>query len=451
MSQSCEDTMNAKLGLRSRSPMPVATRSSEADDRVSPTPEPTVGAEVNGLLGLQVVVARQGIYRSDRSVDGYELFFQNDSAESSKQQYVDSEQMTTDVLEGALTIGLEQLVGDRRLYLNVHESLLAEPWDLWLPPDRTVIEVLETVGVNDELLAGCGRLVDLGFSVALTDFTWFDGAERLLELASIVKIDPHIWSNADRAQLTRLCEKHDVSLLAQNIDSHATVSELRDEGFTLFQGHALEQPEVVAGRTVERTALARLRTAAVMLEDDLEIESLEQIIRPEPGLAYQIIRLASIGRPGEMRRNIDSLRQAVVILGSRRTQQFLAMLLSRPPSREWEPTFVTVLARARACEILTGVYRPSSSALAFAAGLISGLDAVFGVSVAQIVSSMDLSDALESAILDPTSDVGKILADLISFQRGDRSHVPASAATPKDIENAFGQGFAWATHTLSMD
>ncbi|MDG6987636.1 MAG: DHH family phosphoesterase, partial [Nitrososphaerota archaeon] len=40
-----------------------------------------------------------------------------------------------------------------------------------------------------EVLAGVRRLVKQGFTVALDDFRWFEGAEALFELASIVKLD----------------------------------------------------------------------------------------------------------------------------------------------------------------------------------------------------------------------------------------------------------------------
>jgi EAL and modified HD-GYP domain-containing signal transduction protein len=414
-------------------------------------PTPTVGGReaATTAAGFDVVVGRQGIYRSDRTIDGYELLFRSDASSTTSVSALTSDQMTTDVLLNALSIGLENLVGDQRIYLNVDQELLTEPWDLWLPADRTVIEVLETVRVDDELLEGCDRLIERGFVVALDDFTWFDGAESLLERASIVKIDLLAVHGEDRRRLVRICQAYDVTLLAEKIEDLGELGQLQDEGFMLFQGFALERPQIVAGRSVEPSALARLRTAAVVLDNDLEIDDLERIIRTEPGMAYQIIRLASIGRSGETLRTVATLRDAIVILGTRHCQQFLAILLTRPSGPDWKPALVGVLARARACEVLTGQLYPAAQSVGFAAGLISALDAVLGVPLPEIAASMNLSEALSTALLDPTSDIGRILVDLIAHQLGDRGHRLISAASADDLDLAFGEGFIWATRALS--
>jgi EAL and modified HD-GYP domain-containing signal transduction protein len=402
-------------------------------------------------LGSQVVVGRQGIYRWDRSVDGYELLFRQELGSTTSESNRTSDEMTTDVLVSALNIGLDQLIGDRRLFLNVDQSLLSEPWDLWLPPERTVIELLETVRVDDELVAGCQHLLDLGFSLALDDFMWLDGAERLLPLVSVVKIDLLAVRGEQRRRLVDRCHAYDVDLLAEKIEDDAELVELHELGFTLLQGYALERPQVVAGRAVETTTLARLRTAAELLEDDLEIEEIERVIRTEPGLAYQLVRLASLGRPGETLRRLGTLREAIVMLGTRRSQQFIAILLARPAVDDRPSALVGVLARARACEVLTQRLHPASKSLGFAAGLFSALDAVLGVPIEEIVRSMNLSDELTAALLDPSSPVGGILADVIAYQLDDRAHSMASGAAHDEVAAAFGEGYAFAAHSMSFE
>jgi c-di-GMP phosphodiesterase len=420
-------------------------------DRSGPPAPPPVGGrdEATTAAGFDVVVGRQGIYRADQTIDGYELLFRADSGSTTSESALTSDQMTTDVLLNSLSIGLDHLVGDQRIYLNVDQDLLTEPWDLWLPADRTVIEILETVRVDAELLEGCDRLIDLGFAIALDDFTWFDGAESLLERASIVKIDVLAMSGEHRRRLARRCQAYDVTLLAEKIEDRGELGQFQDEGFTLFQGFALERPQIVAGRSVEPSALARLRTAAVVLDSELEIDDLERIIRTEPGMAYQIIRLASVGRSGETLRTVATLRDAIVILGTRHCQQFLAILLTRPSGPEWKPALVGVLARARACEVLTAAFYPAVQSVGFAAGMISALDAVLGVPLSDIAASLNLSEALTTALLDPSSDIGRILADLIAHQLGDRGHELISRASLVDLELAFGEGFSWATRALS--
>jgi EAL and modified HD-GYP domain-containing signal transduction protein len=432
-----EDTILSRIRSRESRPLPAQTASGV--NRDAATEDLRVGFRV---------VGRQGIYRSDRSTEGYELRLSPKLVPATPEPPTADGPVPTELLVDQLSVELDELIGGHRLFVNVDPGQLTEPWELWLPPNRTVIE-LSHVEVDDEFLAHCASLRDHGFSLALDGFEWFDGAEPLLALASIVKIDLTRVVGAERAELVARCRSHGVELLADKVQDQRELAPLHDAGFLLFQGVALERPQVTAGREVPRNALARLRAAVVLLDGDVEVAQLEEIIRTEPGMAYQVVRLASIGRLGETRRTVSTLRQAIVLLGVRRTQHVLAVLLARPPGGKWRSELITTLARARACELLLGRIDRANKPLGFAVGLISAFDRVLGIPLVEIIDSMSLSDELRTALLDPTSEIGTILADLISYEYGDHHQAPRSRITQNDLDDVFGEGFAWAAYSLS--
>ncbi len=67
--------------------------------------------------------------------------------------------MTADVVLGALTIGMSQLVGDKVVFCNAERGMLTGATPVTLPSHRTIIEVLETVALDDDIVAGCAGLV----------------------------------------------------------------------------------------------------------------------------------------------------------------------------------------------------------------------------------------------------------------------------------------------------
>jgi hypothetical protein len=72
------------------------------------------------------------------------------------------------------------VAGDRPCFINLtHEFLVGE---LTLPfgPEQVVLEVPETVAVDDEVIAGIAALVEAGYRIALDDFVWGSSHERLL-------------------------------------------------------------------------------------------------------------------------------------------------------------------------------------------------------------------------------------------------------------------------------
>src|SRR5580704_18269671 len=161
--------------------------------------EATRGAEMVDLseraipaTGSELIVARQPIFNDRFDVVGYELLFRPTKHALSTGQpedHLQGDLMTAQVLFNSIEIGVDRLAGDRLVFCNASRGVLVGDIPIVLPPERTVIEVLESVVIDDEVVEGCERLLDQGFTLALDDFTWFDGAERLLDMASIVKVD----------------------------------------------------------------------------------------------------------------------------------------------------------------------------------------------------------------------------------------------------------------------
>lgn len=398
----------------------------------------------------QVVVGRQGIYDTVGSVVGYELLFRGvDGAAAA----VTGDQMTAEVLFGAMALGFDHLVSDRDAWCNADRGVLLGELPLNLPPERTVVEVLETVDLDESVLRGCRALAGEGYRLALDDFVWRPGAEALLPLASIVKIDVLETAGTDLAELVDRCRQYDVQLLAEKVEDLDQLTELRDLGFELFQGYALERPTLVAGRSLEPGAFARLRMAATLLTDDPDLDRVEAVVRADPALAFQLIQLASVGRLGETRREISSLRQALVLMGSHRVRNWAALLVSRSPVRDTPAhDFVSTLILARACELLVGQYDAGKAHVGFAAGMLSAMTAELQVSPQDICQTVTLSDELIDAAFRAHGPVGTIVHDAVEFHHGNHRAEHRSNLTLPTLHAAFASAVAWAmTCSAALD
>ena len=391
-----------------------------------------------------VVVGRQGIYDGAGSVVGYELLFRGgSSSDTAGDGEADGDQMTAEVVYGALTIGLDQLVGDGRIFCNADRGVLLREVPLTLPADRTVVEVLASVDLDDAVLTGCRELVAAGYTLALDDFSWRPGIDRLLPLVSIVKIDVLHRTDETIAELVGHCRPYDVTLLAERVEDLSRVDRLAVHGFALFQGYAYERPSMVSASVLEPDGAHRLELAR-MLEEDLDLEELEAVIRSDPALALQVFRLAAVGRLGETRRAVGSLRQALVLTGTGQVKEWLTLLLARPGASRNRAGYTGALVRARACELLAARVGRASAPVGFAAGLLSSLDALLHVPASSLARSLPLSDELREAAFGGTGPVGLIVLDAVDYQLGRRgrrrSGLPEAA-----FQDAFSRAGAWAT------
>ena len=96
--------------------------------------------------------------------------------------------------------------------------MLVSEIPLLLPKDEVVIEVLETVEINDELIAACQKLRDEGYIIALDDFEFDKSFLPLLDLAHIVKIEFTTMNLDLQAALTEKF-KHKIKFLAEKVEA----------------------------------------------------------------------------------------------------------------------------------------------------------------------------------------------------------------------------------------
>jgi EAL and modified HD-GYP domain-containing signal transduction protein len=382
------------------------------------------------------VVGRQTI--RDRSMDvvGHELLIAElDCATTG---------ITTDVLLGASDSTLSRLVGDKTLHLAADRTLLLEDADrTTLPPGRTVLGIEPAAGYDEPVLDTARKLAARGFTIALDDFRWSPAAEQLLEVASLVKVDVQSTGPDERVDLARRCKPFKVRLLAANVETPGMIGDLVTQGFELFQGYTVQRATVDPERRIGAVNPARLASSVRMLGLQLDFFEIEEFLRTEPGLTYQVLRLASLGRPGETRRKVNTLRDALVLVGTWRIQGWIALLLARPDTLDGGDAITTALVRARACEMLAGAAAESARA-GFAAGMISSFEEVLQIPSDELARTLPLADDLRAAAFGTQTPLGRVVRDIADRHAGRRAHRLLCGLTTTDLDTALASAFEWA-------
>src|SRR4051794_7203871 len=295
---------------------------------------------------------------------------------------VDGEIMTASVVLSTLTIGVDQLVASKTMFCNAERGVLLGETPVTLPPHRTVIEVLESVAVDDETVDGRRALRAAGYSIALDDFVWFDDVERLI---------------------------------AEKCETEDDVQWAAEAGFELFQGYAIQRPEIVRGTTIAPSALTQVQLAMTLLTEQLDFEEIEEILCREPGLVLQVLQLASIGSHRGMRRQVQTVHEALVLLGTIRIRQWVALTILGGQQGGRTDALATALVRAGMAE-LAAPLEGLEPGVAFTAGLLSALDLLLGVDLEEIESSLDLDRELVAAAFHREGRYGDLVARVAAYQ-----------------------------------
>lgn len=393
----------------------------------------------------QVVVGRQPVFDVDLKVVGYELLFRDVASDNvADGGGRTGDEMTADVLYGALNIGLDRLVGDKTVFCNGDRGVLTGAVPIPLPPDRTIVEVLESVDVDPEIEAGCRALRAAGYRIALDDFVWFDGAERLLELASVVKVDVQQSGTEQALQLFDRCRPFGVQLLAEKVETTDQLALFRAHGFDLFQGFALARPTTLTGTSLEAPALGVLQTAAAVLDEASDLDDVEKIVRRDPALSLQLLNVATIGNLGETRRPVRTIRDALVLLGTQRLHSWITLLMLRSTRATTPDDLVTVLARARMCELLVEHRDRGSASFGFAAGMVSALDRLLGLPPQRLADQLPLDAQLLEAAFGHDSGMARLVHQVIEFESG------GAESADEEFRDAAVSALNWALQSVEV-
>jgi hypothetical protein len=118
---------------------------------------------------LYAYVGRQAIFDRQLGVVAYELLYRN--SEENRAEFSDANEATAaTILNAFVELGLEDLVGELPIYVNLPSDFLLGRYPIPLPPDRTFIEVLEDVPVTAPVLEALRAFRRRGFRIALDDF-----------------------------------------------------------------------------------------------------------------------------------------------------------------------------------------------------------------------------------------------------------------------------------------
>ena len=344
-------------------------------------------------------LARQAIFDRGQNVYGYELLFR--SSGSNTFDGSEASLATSQVIANTVfSIGLDNLLGGKRAFINFGRNLLVGDWTTMLPSQSVVIEVLETVEPDSEVLEACRNLRAQGYLVALDDFICDPRFEPLTELADIIKVDIRISSRAEQQKMIARYGSRGIRMLAEKVETHEEFEWSRDAGYDYFQGYFFAKPVILKGRQVPGFKLNHLKLLEQLQQHDLDFVRLEKLISNDVSFSYRVIRYVNSCAFGDSH-PVNSIRQALVILGERETRKWIS-LATLPALAQDKPNEIVMQAmvRARFCELLAAKARPAAStADSSLIGMFSLLDAMINRPLAQIIGEMHLSSPITEALL----------------------------------------------------
>jgi c-di-GMP-related signal transduction protein len=367
------------------------------------------------FLGRQPIVGR------DRELVAYELLFR--SSMTNAATVLDDVAASATVIQHIFSdLGMPLALGDKQGFINLPTPLLMSDLIEVLPPERIVLEILESVTLTPDVVTRCQQLQEAGYRLALDDVVGLSpDTQAVLPLVKLVKLDMMALCREEIIDLVRDLRPYGLTLLAEKVETLEQYEFCRELGFDLFQGYFFAKPVILTGRTVPPSSLALLRLLGLIIAD-AEVEELEHVLKQAPSLTLRLLKMVNAAAFG-MKKKISTLREAIFMIGRMQLSRLVQIMLFAQQSSlaaTSNPVLHAAIVRARLMEGLADALGwPGLRDRAFMVGMLSLIDVVFQQPMADLLALTNVEDTLQSAIMHRSGPLGRLLQLVMASEAED--------------------------------
>jgi len=396
------------------------------------------------------LLARQPIFNRKMQVVAYELLCRNYDIDFTSPEGGDT--ASSQVLLHTFTdLSIQSVVGKHQAFINFTRTLLLAP-----PPfnqDQLVIEVLEGQKVDAQMLHSLKRLREKGYTIALDDFELTEETRGLIPYADIIKLDVLQLSTEQILEHVEYLKPFGITLVAEKVETYEMLEFCKASGFDLFQGYFLARPKIIKGRKITENKQAVLQLLSVLHDPDVHLDEVERLIAHDPLLSYKLLRLVN-SAAFALPRNIESLRQAIMLLGLDIIKNWINLLAMANMGDKPLELSIAALTRARMCAAIATEMngRPRSDSF-FTVGLLSTLDAFMDAPLEVLLESLSLNENLNEALLQHSGNEGRVLEIVEHYEKAnwekiDWEYLSANNITPDVLTHIYLEAISWVSNTM---
>ncbi len=380
-----------------------------------------------------IMVGRQPILDKNEKLFAYELLFR--SAKSN--EIIDGEKATAEVIMNSLeSIGLSNLTQNKPAFINFTAKMIKNKISDILSSDSIYIEILETVEVDEEILAICKELKSQGFKIVLDDFEFKESLIELVKIADIIKIDfLNTTKKVRKETLYLIKSKYNkkVKFLAEKIENYSHLEEAKKFGYDYYQGFYFTKPDIVSGKKVEPFKQSYVNIIEELKKKNPDFRKIENYIKQDLSMSYSLLRLINSAAYGY---DINSIRQGIVLLGVDKLKKW-SLLYSFKSLNSQKPDvlLITSLIRAYFAESLKQHLDIDEDL--FMLGMFSLINAYLDRDLKEVLPQISLKSKFKNALIHKKGKLGDVLNIIEIYEKSEWQNLDKYSLNTKAVFNDY--------------
>ena len=324
-------------------------------------------------------------------------------------------------LEFVREIGTEPFAGENDFFVEIskYQLLIGMPLSMHIPPKNFVCVIDKDTLLDNAAYAKLGILQRRGYRLAVNGFP------RAISMDTAVKVfDFVLLSCADEKFNIELKEIRPyifkTKLVITDVPDMDSFNKYSGARGVLLSGNFYSQP--ITKGTVD---VSPLKINALHLLGQINMESFDlgeaaNIIERDPALSISLLRFINTMNPDRSRK-IDSIRNAVAILGQNEVKKWASIAISVGIGED-RPSEITRLSllRAKFSENLAPAFELAiKSGSLFISGLFSLLDVILQMPLDRALDEVAASGEIREALLERKGQLGEVLKLIFAYEHAD--------------------------------
>ncbi len=365
-------------------------------------------------------IARQPIFDNNMDIYGYELLYRQSN--NNFYEGVDDDLATASLLDDFFLTEFNDLIGDKRGFINFPTNLILNKVPLMLPKDQTVVEILESVEINQQVVDVCKDLKNAGYMIALDDFILDNSNDYHAEIFELVDIIQIEFSDKNVLEQLELLKKYKgkIRFLAKKVETRDDYSLAIKMGYSLFQGYFFSKPVMINAKSIGTISNNLVKILDELRNPEVDYSLVSELFERDIELSYKLLRMVNSAYFGASK-HIESIHQAVVRLGTQELIRWVNLMMLRGVQDTDNAELVRQsLIRGKFLALYSAEIKDDiSESDYFISGIFSSIDILLNKSMDEILDALPLDSMINDTLTGKDTKIRRALDAVCAYERAE--------------------------------
>jgi len=357
-------------------------------------------------------------------------------------------------LELIKDIGTEPFAGENDFFVEVskYQLLIGMPLSMQIPHERLVCIIHRDTLTDNAAYAKLGILKRRGYRLAI------DGYPRAMSMETAVKVfDFVLLSCVDENFTAELKEIRPyifkTRLVITDVPDMDSFKKYSGARGVLLSGNFYSQPITKGSVDISPLKINALNLLGQINDESFDLGETAVIIERDPALSISLLRFINAMNPDRSRK-IDSIRNAVAILGQKEVKKWANIAISIGIGED-RPSEITRLSliRAKFAENLASAFELGiKSGSLFIAGLFSLLDVILQMPLEKAIDEVAASGEIRDALVEKKGQLAEVLKLIFAYEHADWHNASLimvrNGVDIEELTSAFFDSLVWYRQLL---